>query len=87
MSGMDRQYNSHNREKLKMLKQIDVKIVSLQLTLKSCVIQPTVLRDSWREFHVAGLDTLNVLSLNFVLVRGMIKSVVVAEHRRLRDGS
>jgi len=50
-------------------------------------IQSTVLRDSGREFHVVGLETLNALLPSFVLVRGMIKSLIAAECRRLRNGS
>jgi len=64
----------NNREKLKMLTQIDVKTVSLQLTAKSCVLQSTVLRDSSREFHVVGPETVNTRSPRalflFVVVSG-----------------
>ena len=36
---------------------------------------------------MVGPETLNAVSPSFVIVRGMIKSVVAAERRRLRDGS
>ena len=56
------------------------------MTFKSCTTVDC-LRDSGREFHIVGPETLNTLSPIFVLVRGMIKSVVSAQHRRLHDGS
>jgi len=40
-------------------------------------MQSTVLRDSGREFHVVGLETLNAVSSSSVLVRGMTQSVVI----------
>ena len=40
-------------------------------------MQSTVLRDSGREFHIVGLETLNALSSSSVLVRGMIQSVAI----------
>ena len=65
-AGTARQYNSHKREKLKISTQINVKIVSLQLTLKSKLqyVQSTVLKDleTETEFHVLGPETMNALS-------------------------
>jgi len=45
--------------------------VSLLLAVKSCNTgNSIVLRDSWREFHAVGPETLNALSASFVLFRG-----------------
>ena len=86
-AGTARRCNSHKIDKLKMLTGINMFKYSVFSCRLKVAIQSIVLKDSGREFHVSGPETLNAVSPSCVLVRSMIKSVVAAERRRLRDGS
>ena len=77
--GPEIQQSQKKETTIKISTQINIKKSE---SLVDVAIQSTVLGDSGREFQAVGPKTLNALSQSFVLVRGMKKSVVAAEHQR-----